>query len=410
MSRSPYNVFTRELDAIEKLYFLSLWAYHRRDLGPNERDIVTNADGTLSLRIPGFPQFGTYKNPSHINADLRKRIPRTLRSVLYIRIISALEVFLIDSVKFAFTRNPFLLACQKRLEIPYAKLIAARTLTEIQWDIVMKETRRLHSAGFAEVVKFYSSHLGINFSDIGLNLSLLEKAHDIRHLLVHRLGKCDKYFKDKHGEKKARILVSEAELLGLLEECRNVAVRLFNRLEERIDATPQPQTTSPFVGEITVIPLQDALPPDLTPDFSFVQGDEYLRNSDIFKLNHLGEGTYKYVFHCPFAHYRILRRKLKRASKRGLIEIRSIKGVSGARRKRSTKSKEYLLTVASMLPRRSEWYKGIHKVLAKVIGISNNEASRIVTSILEDRECLEALGRDAHKNLMANNAMDADEE
>jgi hypothetical protein len=63
-----------------------------------------------------------------------------------------------------------------------------------------------------------------------------------------------------------------------------------------------------------------------------------------------------------------------------------------------------------MLPRRSEWYKGIHKVLAKVIGISNNEASRIVTSILEDRECLEALGRDAHKNLMANNAMDADEE
>jgi hypothetical protein len=63
-----------------------------------------------------------------------------------------------------------------------------------------------------------------------------------------------------------------------------------------------------------------------------------------------------------------------------------------------------------MLPKRSEWYKGIHKALAKVIAISNNEANRIITSILEDAECLEALGREVHEGIVANKAIDGDEE
>jgi hypothetical protein len=248
MSRNPYDVFTRELDAVKHLYLATLWTYQHRDLSGGNRDIVTKTDGTLALTIPGFPQFGSYRNPGHVRTDLNKKLPRALRSVLYIRVISALEVFLIDMVKFAFTKNPFLLASQKRLEIPYSKLIAARTLSELQWDIVAKETRRLHSAGFEEVVKFYSSHLGINFSEIGLNLSLLEKSHDIRHLLVHRLGMCDEYFKNKYGEKQARIWVSETDLLELIEECHNVAIRVLNRIQDRIDATPQPQATHLLSG------------------------------------------------------------------------------------------------------------------------------------------------------------------
>ncbi len=143
MTRTPSGIFLHELASIEELYVLSLWVYNQREAIPSAEDVLNNSDGTLSLCIPGFPPVGKYRNIGHINTQFRSGLPRELRQVLYVQTISALEVFLIESIKFAFTKNPFLLASQKKLEIPHAKLIAARTISEIQWEIVSNETRRL---------------------------------------------------------------------------------------------------------------------------------------------------------------------------------------------------------------------------------------------------------------------------
>lgn len=402
MTKSAYDIFLRELDSIQELYGLSLWAYKYREATPNDYSVVNNPDGTLSIALPGFPPVGRYRNLGHLKAILRSRLSRELRSVLYVRVISALEVYLIDSIKFAFTKNPFLLASQKFLEIPHSRLIAARTLTEIQWEIALKETRRLHSAGFIEVVKFYSSQLKINLSDTGINLAYLERAHDLRHLLVHKLGQTDEYFRDKHGVKQAKVFVTDEDMTALIAECRNVAIRLSNRLEERIDAIPQPQGTQPFVGEIIVRLFGEEMPPELLPDFSFVYGEQYLRNRDIFKFHHSNDGLLRYVFHCPYDHYAIVWKKLRNASKSGLLEIVNTKSVSGIPMKRSTQSKDHLLKVASILPQQKYWAKGIHKTLAKILGTSNNKANRIVTSILEDDDCLKQLGKETHKEFKEN--------
>lgn len=402
MEKTPHDIFLRELDSVQEVYVLSLWAYKFRETAPTDKFVVHNPDGTLSVGLPGSAIVGKYRNIGHLKAELRSGLPRDLRSVLYIRVISALEVFLIDSIKHAFTRNPSLLASQKRLEIPHSRLIAARTVTELQWEIVQKETRRLHSAGFTEVAKFFSSQLGINLSETGINLARLEKAHDLRHLLVHRLGHTDEQYREKYGVKLAKVYVMDQDLTDLINECRTVAIRLSSSLEDRIDAIPRHQGAQAFVGEITVRTSGGEMPAELLPDFCFIHGDQYCCNGDIFKLHRSPDGSLQYVFHCLYEHYAIIRRKLKKAAKKGVLEIRSIKDVSGVMRKRSTQSKDYLLKVATMMPRRRDWPKGVHKTLASILGISNGKASRIVASILEDEDCLRQLGKEVHEDFKAN--------
>lgn len=400
-TKNPYEILCREASSVEQLYAITIWCYKNASLSDDNKNIKRQEDGSVTLLSDDGSGFKNYTNRGHLKSDLLKKRARELRSVLYVRLISALEVYLIDSIKYAFINNPFVLASTtKRMEVPYSKLIGTTSIADLQWEIAEKEARNLHSAGFKDVVKYYNSQMGINIADLGINLSRLERFHDRRHLLVHRLGKSDGGYRHKYNEKAPSINIDESELNELVLAIRELSLKLSNAIETRIANTVKPQGAEPFVCKVTFELISESFPSILSQSYCFVSKDRYLRNSDLFRMERLGADR-KYAMHvrCNWEDYRLIRRVLKRLERKGVLKVEGAAGIAGMKKKPSNLPQDHLMRIAKMLPHRDLWFQGIHKNLASILGISNGKASSIITSILENQNLLEALGADVHPKL-----------
>jgi hypothetical protein len=400
INKHPFEILQKETSAVEELYTITMWCYKSVSSAKEVKNIVYNEDDSLSLMAKG-EALKDYRNIGHLRADLCKMRARELRSVLFVRLISALEVFLIDSIKHAFLKNPQTLSSQKkRLEISYAKLIGTANISELQWELAEKETRNLHSAGFRDVVKYYSSQLGINIADLGINLSQLEHFHDQRHLLVHRLGKTDSVYRHKYNETTPEIKVSEHQLTELIKAIRELSLKLNNAIETLIANTVKPQTNNPFLAKVNFKLLADEFPSILDQSYCFISKDRYLRNADLFKIVKPKSGSkHTMHVHCAGEDLPLIRSVLVKLQRQEKILIDNLEVITGNRTKKSKLPFDHLFNIAQLLPKREDWYQGIHRNLAVALGTSNNKASYIITSILTDQRLMDQLGINVHPEI-----------
>lgn len=237
--------FTQEMDALEYLHAGTIFAYDKAR-GRLEQEIDS---GELSLDRPiqhtlskDYSKNIANPNTPELKRLFKKTYPAYLREVIFVRVISTLEVFLVDRYREIFTARPELFGKQDvKVEFTTAHILAFRSVSEIASELINKECRALNKDGFEGILKAYRSRLQIELSDSPLDINRLKESHDRRHLLVHRLGYTDKLYKHKYSASDDRVDVSRdylIECFGSVREYAAYVIRTTEVLFRRIEAFP----------------------------------------------------------------------------------------------------------------------------------------------------------------------------
>lgn len=368
---------------------------------------------------------GTKVTDSHYDfiGQTKSQMPRYAREVIFVRLVSTLEVFLVDLVRDLFVHDSSLFHDQKKvLEISHAELLGTNDLTHLRNRLINGELRQLHSKGMRETAKYYDARLGLGFASLGLDLATFWEMVDRRHLLVHRLGRADEQYRKKYGYDKKAALTITAEYLKLV---LNLADQFVAKMDARVSEVIAPAADRPDrAADRVEVHLEAAATSTegdlaLQPGFVFVVNDRdvgertaVLRDiltSDqpledggrILELGGTTDETDSYV------------RELKRRERRGLLTyvILNKKRIKHRASSRNLRAPEegVLHAVARRLPA-EPWPTGIHKEIAAELGISKSACSRAITVIRNDPDlsALMGTGSPSEKTAEAEQVTDAE--
>jgi hypothetical protein len=325
--------------------------------------------------------------------------------VIFVRLISTLEVFPVDLVRDLFLHDTSLFHDhRKMLEISYAELLGTNDLTHLRNRLINGELRQLHSKGIRETAKYYDGRLGLSFAALGINLNTLWEMVDRRHLLVHRLGRADESYRRKYGyDKKGALTISTDYLAEALDIVDGFVAKMEAKVAEVLAPPTDNAKEAPDRIDIRIEVAAASTEGEraLRPSFAFVVVDRLVGErtatlddilagsqpiedgSQVLELSGTTDETDAYI------------RELRRRQKGGLftygiLEKKRIK-VRASSRKVRAPAEEVSRAVAASLPA-EPWPTGIHKLIAVELGITNSECSRAITAIRADPELYALVG------------------
>lgn len=202
---NAFKVFNKEINELIKLYKASKYAYINTK---NALDIISTHESGRRLSDVGLNiEFSL----DFENSDLfLQNLERDLCELIFVRAISALEVFFVDTLRdiFVISKQPF--KNQLQLSLTYGEILSTDSMTKLFNKIINKECRALSNGGFNEIVKYYKKNLKVDLSNLQPSKERMQEYHDVRHLFVHRLGKVDSNFRKKYklSNKKSGISVT----------------------------------------------------------------------------------------------------------------------------------------------------------------------------------------------------------
>ncbi|MBG6187556.1 hypothetical protein [Flavobacterium sp. CAN_S2] len=297
------NIFSREIRRLNALYNATLYTFpekakivnsniHNKIIEPNEK-IYLNDIAEEKYLLAG--------NSYELVNKLRSGYSKSLREVLIIRAISALEVLLIDLIRETFIHKKYLFHTGQKLEFNQSELLSSKSISNIWSKIINKECRKLQNQGFQEIVKYYKNSFSFNFSQSPVPLNQIKYIHDIRHLLVHRLGKTDSHFRHEYNYKKMVVELSQIEYYESMEKILRFGNFISDKISELIESPGNPNLSdvSDTKCFLVVQVLNDKLDKIFSSDFSFLSEENvyqlsdiiesYDRNNDDLKLNLFGD-------------------------------------------------------------------------------------------------------------------------
>ncbi|MFA6999794.1 MAG: hypothetical protein WC241_01625 [Candidatus Paceibacterota bacterium] len=203
-----YRRFDLEIKRLEKLYFLSIFSFleaRKNVLSDIKAGNIKNND-PFKIILDNNRTINIDGDIRHHMDRLKSQAPRYLRELIFVRAISALEVFLIDTVKeiSSITSEPFK-SDDEIIKFTKNQILSFKSPLDILGIVVKKECRKLNNGGFNEITKFYCNKLDIDYRKFSCGISKLEEYHDYRHLIVHRLGETDIEFKHKYSSSLKKI-------------------------------------------------------------------------------------------------------------------------------------------------------------------------------------------------------------
>jgi hypothetical protein len=285
MTLKPLNSFKRfELEFKSLASFLIVnnpyWqAISEEDLWKREELKAEHTRITSALKFdPITKEFNTRR--------FEENISYMGRELIYIRIVSALEVFLIQAIRdvFKHTTEPFF-SNEKTIELNHSQILNFDSLSELKNMLLQRETRPLSSGGFDDVVKYYKKQLKIDISGLGPGVTKMKYYHQIRHILVHRLGKVDKQFKKQNNYTKAYLQIDELLLINVLNDMYDYALKVSEAVQVLIDKHRRLTVHKAFKGQRYHIGFDSKINDKVgfvDPKFHFWVGD------DIFYLQDIG--------------------------------------------------------------------------------------------------------------------------
>jgi hypothetical protein len=274
----PANKLEAEVSRLETLYFVSTILY-RREV-KTRRSEARHSDRPIEFRSMGWKRE-VAKNVGHFKTIVEELLPRSLRETIFVRLVSALEVFLTDVIREVYAVRRDLLETDSRIELSYRYLGSLHTTSELITFLVNKDCRALTSGGFLKVTKYFKERLGIDIA-AARSFETLKEMHERRHLLVHRLGFTDEQYRHTYGPHTNRVTVDEAFLVEAIKALRDFsddivagassiisgargAVRHRGLNEISIDV----EVCSPEADRIT------------SPDYSFLYNERYYATRDM---------------------------------------------------------------------------------------------------------------------------------
>lgn len=237
-----FRIFDIEYNRLLKFYGGSVYSYTKTFSEMNqglEAGILTYEEA-VTLESPENNSFSVGRL-GELRRRLRDQYPPILKELTFIRMISALEIFLIDSIKEVFLndRRIFKFEQTDNFQITNSELFSFEKIEDLLSKYISKETRNLQNQGYEVIKKFYLKKLDIDFSSLvseDRNISnLISKYHEQRHLIVHRLGHTDEQYKHKYGVKYKKIIIGESYLMQALEDVKKLASFINKSLLQKLN-------------------------------------------------------------------------------------------------------------------------------------------------------------------------------
>ncbi len=343
------------------------------------------------------------KDPIHIKIDDKNYIiaqdgytflrqtkwqfPRYLRETILVRLISALEVFLIEVARELFLHRRDIFFSDRQIIFPQREILSMNSITEI-WSKVLKfELRKLQNQGFKEFVKFYDRRLGIDVGRSPVSIKLIQEMHDRRHLLIHRLGNTDEKYRRDYSERKKRISVPENYLLNSISSINDFAEFLWKQSLNVLQGVQIKKECEDLrIEEIVIEILSEGDSTLINPSYHFYVEDYIISLSDILESKDVEteKSTIKLKISGPSPFIKEYMKRIKNAAKIGELILHSRRAIKFPQKKvRCRLEDSEIESIARKLPPQP-WQKGIHKEIAAIKGISNRQANAAISKILDD--------------------------
>jgi len=369
-----YKYFELELKALSS--FLIITNPYFKELETNdlwEQEIFKIEKERVKMKLHFNPTSTEF-----IVRSFEKNIPFLSRELLYIRIISALEIFLIQAVRDVFkqTTIPFN-SDHKRIDLNHSQVLQLTTIRELRNVLLHKETRPLSSAGYEDVVKYYKKQLGIDISSLHPGLQKMKYYHEVRHILVHRLGKTDNSFRKNHEYNKTYLQIDEDLLIDLFNDVYGYAYSVSEKVKSLIDTHTSVKVYKEFIGIRYRIEFDSKILDKvnfLEPDYHFWVGDEIYYLQDL-GLNIISKGS-RYVLEV-WGKNEILK-AYKLSIKTRLKTSKYFENVTMKLVKHPKEFDESIILAVSKLLPDGIWPLDTRKKVARELGVSNSKIDKII--------------------------------
>lgn len=378
LQRRSLNLLRSEIKKLRRFYRGTIDTY-----AFNELNEYLKEDETIDNNIGNFftnneiLRKKTLKNKRNLkNAD------STLRELILVRIISALEAFLVDLVRDAFvvTKQPFL---DKNVTYEFTQedLLYNNNPTEIYKRIIQRETRRLTNGSFTEVIKYYKKRFDLDLASIAPGYNVMNEYHDRRHILVHRLGVTDEQYRKKYKSTESKLSVTEPYLKELFNNIENFSSDVFKGVKNSL--LPLIEKSEKYKNAkliFDVLFITEDSPNFLDMGYQFWAKDEYIVLADlILGTSPMDEGT-RYYFTGSTNALMAYKRTLKRARKNYEIIYKIV--LDQTHGQKSIPLSEEIISKVSLLLPEQPWPSGIHKKIASELGMTNSASSRAIKELI----------------------------
>ena len=389
---NSYNLFQKELKNLQRLYFGTMYSYGNTSdfIKKNyAKDEYMGTKSEMYYQNIREDEYLIENSALALRAQYGKPYPRFLRELILVRIISALEVFLINSIAEVFITNKSLFMTNNVMELHQSEILSYSSLSELHSKIISKIVRELHSRGFKEVGKYYQRIFQIDFNkflyevdDKVFNCKSIEMYHEMRHLIVHKLGATDLKFRENNNTTAKKIKIEEDDFLAILE-CISKFVEFVNlQLEPKAVDLQQrkfeEKSYAEYIIEVDLLGLKEN--DVLNPKYRFAIEEKVYFLQDILKSIQYNEKILLKI-HGDIPVIGKYLNTLRKLKKNGIIDFEIIQGKRIDLSKLSLEEIDLVKNILVSKP----WKKNLHKEIAEELNLSKSKVYRII-NLLKDRE------------------------
>ena len=372
-----HNKFTREITQLEVFRESTLYAF-------DETENLLNYWKTNKLNF-GIKTDFDYKlnrpkafNLKQIAKDKRRN---NLNNMVYVRVISTLEVFLVDLIKEAFliTKEPFKNQDLK-VDMTHAEILSIKSAKNFYNKVINKDCRKLSSGGFDDIVKYYKKHFKIELSNFSPGIKKMQEYHDRRHLLVHQLGLTDYQYRKKYNTYATSISITDDYIINCFHDFQSFSKMVHDQMVYKIKNQFNDDKKLKKIRErkIFVIASFNEKMEGIklfTENYEFWSQDQfYLFNDILDQQTKIDKNTIEYLISGTIKQIDDYLKIIKKESKKLNLKIstRKIKADVPKHKHYTIRNidKELLQQIEILLPQQP-WQKGVHKEIATKLNISN---------------------------------------
>ncbi|MCR4274775.1 MAG: hypothetical protein NUW02_01865 [Candidatus Campbellbacteria bacterium] len=254
---------------------------------------------------------------------LKSQAPRYLQELLFTRLISALEIFLIDSIREIGKITPENFKSKELVPYTREQVLSFLTIEELQNSLIEKDCRQLSSLGFQEITKFYKNKLGIDYHSLHPGITRLEEYHERRHILVHRLGQVDDFYRHKYNSTAKRLSVDFSYLNEVIDNLFRFSEELNQKIVKElfgISTLPQPGNNR----NLYVLEIRNAniLPDCLKPAYQIRKGENTVDLQGILLISSIKNGRLTMVVEGDTEIITLYSKAIHRAHVSGELKIK----------------------------------------------------------------------------------------
>lgn len=383
-----YNNFKQEINHLEMLHAATLFSYDETILRSTQRakDGFIDKEEPIFRTLAGGTEFKLADNLKSLHNKYKLSFRIILRENIFVRAISALEVFLIDAVREILLTRKDLLIKHDIVTLSYPHLLSFENSSEILSYIVNNECRNLHNGGFKEISKYFRNRLKIELNNFNEPLKLIFEYHDKRHLIVHRLGLTDKEYRHKYNTKIKQVDIDEKYLLSAFKNIRAFCEFVLNESEKVIIVNNNDLDKADLPRATIALKILDMTGYEVIKgNFVFSFDDNIVQLKDLSLQTIEENDIYSLIISGDINYLKRYISILKNYEIKKSLEIINIDLIENKQTKKKNvpMSPEIIEKITNLLPTQP-WETGIHKIIAKKLNISSTVVRAVIKNLIRD--------------------------